>query len=164
MKILCLAAIATTLLSPVAAYAAPVTTSPGKNAVHSAESNVLNGSGDIVTLTGTIEKGKKKTVLEIEASVSVAGSASLNAVYVSATINGYFPANPYFSTTHCNSANAQLCTITQTFWLDIDAAEAANVGAYVGQPLNIIVAGGNQAFAGAGLNYNASFTARVVKK
>ena len=162
MKVFRTFVVASILLSPICSLA--VTTSPGKNAVSVSETGTLNGNGDILPLAGQILKGKAKTVVEVQATISVQGNASLPAVYLTANVNG-IPINPgYFRTSQCDTGSVQNCSFTQTFWIEIDAAELISPGLFVGVPLDITLPAGNVNFAGSGLPYTATFTARVGKK
>lgn len=147
----------------VAASAAPVTDSPGKNSVHVTESNSLNPTGDIVPLTGTIAKGKKKSVVEIQVTLAVTANASVPALYFTPGING-FSINPAGNTMQCVSGATYPCVFTATYWADLDALEAANPGMFAGQPLLIRVTGGNYLATGSGIPYTATLTARMAKK
>ena len=52
--------------------------------------------------------------------------------------------------------------MTVPFWLDLDAAEAANPGVFIGKPLNIELLGG--AFSSPDGIYHATLSARMEKK
>lgn len=156
-----LSLIAAVLLSPVISQAASVTTSPGKNSVFAREGAVLTANGDFPDLTGQIEKGKKKTVLKIEATTMIEGHAAVPGAYLAVTVNGLAAS---MASGQCDQASSHFCSLTGTYWLDLDAAELIIPGAFIGQPLNITLTGGNSAVAGAGLQSIASFSAEVVKK
>ncbi len=160
-KSLKLSLIAAVLLAPVISQAAPVTTSPGKNSVFAREGAVLDATGDFPDLTGQIEKGKKKTVLKVEATALIQGNAAVAGAYLAMTVNGLTTA---MASGQCDPASTHFCSLTGTYWLDLDAAELIIPGAFIGQPLNITLTGGNSAVAGAGLQSLASFSAQVVKK
>lgn len=145
------------------------TTSPGKNAVFVSASNLsLPTSGTATLLTGQITKGKKKTVLAIEAMLTSIGQFSgPRTDTISPTVNGITvePASSALALVNCPtiSSTSFACTVTGTWWLDIDAAEAAHAGMFVGQPLNITLTGSEIGGVGdSGLI--ATLTARVQKK
>jgi hypothetical protein len=67
--------------------------------------------------------------------------------------------------TQCNTASAVDCTVTGTFWLDLDAAaEAADPGMYLGKPLNISLSAGSVAGGYSGRPYKETLSAQLVKK
>jgi hypothetical protein len=47
----------------------------------------------------------------------------------------------HFSMTQQCPSNITFCTVTGMFWLDLDAAEAAHKGIFLGKPLNITLSG-----------------------
>jgi hypothetical protein len=163
MKTFPIFVVASMLLSPVFALAVTTTTSPGKNAVSITASGTLDGVGDITPITAQILKGKAKSVIEMQASISVEGNPSLSSIYLAPSINGT-PMTPVGQSSQCNSGSSSECAFTDTFWMDIDAAEAITPGSFVGQPLTIHMTAGNSSIGGSGLDYTATFTARMGKK
>lgn len=147
----------------VAGAAHAQTTSPGKTAVHAQATGNLNTVGDITTMTGQILKGKAKSVVEINATISIMPSSNLPGAYLRARING-INANHGNTYSQCQQVSSDRCLITATFWADIDALETANPGSFVGQPLDIEIAGGNVLAYNDPLAYWATFTARMGKK
>lgn len=165
MRYIQLLAVSVCLYVPVVVRAEPTTTSPGKSSVFAEEhSGMLDSVGNITPLAGQIAKGKRKTVVRIDATVGINGNPAVTGVLVLASVNGHFAQPGFAYANQCSTASAVQCSATGTFWLDIDAAETAFPGVYVGQPLDIQVVGGNQAVAGMGLSYHVSFSAQVVKK
>jgi hypothetical protein len=152
------------VLCPLAVHAAALTTSPGKTSVSVSDSGTLDMAGNIVPLSAQITKGAKKRILQITATLSVTDDAALPAIFVVPTVNTYIVTSTTQFSTTCDPAGGNSCLVTAIFWLDLDAAEAAYPGVFVGQPLNISLAGGNTTFAGGGLGYNAGFNATMVKK
>jgi hypothetical protein len=150
-------------------------TSPGKNSVFVSAAGVPLTSF-ATTLTGTIQKGRRKTVLAIETMYSDAGSYPTPAVDrvlgTIVTVNGVQaqpnPQSNWQYLVDCGFFNTApvACAVAGTFWLDIDAAELANPGSFVGQPLVVeFVAGDLTAGALVGsLPMDASMTVRVQKK
>jgi hypothetical protein len=55
-------------------------------------------------------------------------------------------------------------TATGTWWLDVDAAEAANPGMFIGKPLNITLSGAEDTGGPSNTSLTATLTARVQKK
>lgn len=123
------------------------TTSPGKKAVY------VDQTGETVStvsaaltpaLTATIEKGKKKTVLEIDLTITDIVRTSMG-MGVAPFVNGFsdvvlpHPGTNIqnFVLTTCDASTWVKCTTNGHFWVDIDAAEAAHAGMFVGQPLVI---------------------------
>src|SRR5262245_59375758 len=67
-------------------------TSPGKTAVHVSASRVPFCSGSLISLSGTIAKGKKKQVLTIDGMALVVSAASTtNSLLLQVTVNGVSP-------------------------------------------------------------------------
>jgi hypothetical protein len=148
------------------------TTSPGKNSVFvSASSLTLPSTGDDSTLlTATITKGKKKTVVAIEGMLTKIGSLTGPRIErIWPTINGILvepgeSGEPDVAQVNCPTINLTLfCTITGTWWLDIDAAEAANPGMFIGKALTIRLMGEEITLNGDS-SLAATLTARVQKK
>ena len=162
MKVFHASLIAAVLLVAMSSYAA--TTSPGKTSSFASGDGGLDGVGDIPPLTAQILKGKSKTVIKIDASVSTATNAVLVGDYLDPSVNGYplMPSSYIYG--QCSATNGAYCTLTATFWMDVDAAELAHPGVYVGQPLNVTLQGGNSATGGAGIAYFATLSVTVVKK
>jgi len=158
-------AAAVLLLLPALSHAAPVTTSPGKTSVFVSETAVLDGIGDIPQITAQILKAKAHQVLRLDVTIIVDGSPLVAGMYTRAQVNG-LDMNPgaLLPTSQCDTTSILRCSVTGTYWLDIDTAEAGTPGAFVGQPLNIAVIGGNKAASGGGLPCTSSVSAQMVKK
>jgi hypothetical protein len=124
----------------------------------------LNGTlhpsmGSIAPLVGQLE-GKRRMVLKVDGKVEAKSGPLVNqisaALYVNGgLVDGVIHANP------CPPFSS--CTMAATWWLDLDAAEMANPGTIVGQPLNIELGGGLSTGSG-GNSYVASFSAQLFKK
>ena len=139
------------------------TTSPGKSAVYVSQSGVPVGTTFTQLITGTIQKGKKKRVVEADLTLIDSGN-SAGAIGVGPVINGLAlvmePTTTHIQLADCPSLSLNRCTATGHFWLDLDAAEAAHPGVFINQPLVIELWGiGDVAFTGM-----ASLRARLVKK
>jgi hypothetical protein len=155
------------------ATAVNYSTSPGKNAAFEASTS------DVLTvylpkLTATIEKGKRRTVLAIEAAYTDGPYGPIygvRALGLGVTVNGV-AVQPNSAATQQNVIDCGLvdtppagCTIVGTFWLDIDAAELANPGVFVGQPLSIVMSAGHVGGGPPPANpMDASLSVRVQKK
>ena len=160
------------------ASAVNYSTSPGKNSAFEASTgNPLTAAGT-TQLTATIEKGKKKTVIAVEATYGdgpyIPTSVQKRALAMNVTVNGVTmhpdPAASYQYVIDCGwamgSGPPAACFTTGTFWLDIDAAELANPGVFVGQPLSIVLTAGDVAASPLiGVTpMDASLSVRVTKK
>jgi hypothetical protein len=148
--------------------------SPGKNAAF------VSATGVLTTYTtqpvATIAKGRRNTVLAIEASYSDGASyptpAGMRVLGMQVYVNGVGvqpnPFGTYEFLTDCGfvDTDSNACSVTGTWWLDIDAAELANPGQFVGQPLTVSLMAGDLA-AGPLVGIvpmDTSLTVRVTKK
>jgi hypothetical protein len=141
-------AIAALVIAPVGPNQAfGASTGPGKKSAF--ESSDFNGFGDIPAgvsplLTATIVKGKKKNVLVVEATLSTGSSPSSSYLYLRTDVNGWEiePLDGGGSSQVLTDCNGTPCTLTAAWWLDLDAAEAAHPGVFIGQPLTVTLRGG----------------------
>jgi len=119
-------------------------TSPGKNAVFVASPFGPLPMATATLLSGTIVKGRAKRVLAIEGMFTTGfGPAVGDVVLLGArvdTISGTLAVVPPDAGFRCTFG--QQCTLTGTFWLDLDEAEANNPGTVVGKPLTVRLVGG----------------------
>jgi hypothetical protein len=148
--------------------------SPGKKAAFVSSTGVLTTY--TIQASAGIEKGKRNTVLAIEASYSDGASyptvAGMRVLGMQVSVNGvYAQPNPFGSyqfLTDCGYVDNDpvACSVTGTWWIDIDAAELANPGLFVGQPLTVnLIAGDLAAGALVGVvPMDTSLTVRVQKK
>lgn len=117
-------------------------------------------------LTATILKGRSKRALVIEAMV-VDRSSALIFLRMGPSVNGV-AVKPFANTAvPCDPSNGiTACTASGVWWLDLDAAEAANPGVFIGQPLVVTLVGGDVITAdGPGPGpYDASLVVRMIKK
>lgn len=126
-------------------------TGPGKKAAF--ESDDFGGSGDIplntvTLLTASIVKGKKKQVLVVEATLSGGSSPVSGTLSLSVDVNGVEAEPRGFGGNRvrqqCQDGSfAGLCAVTGTWWLDLDAAELADPGVFINQPLTVTLKGGD---------------------
>ena len=144
------------------------TISPGKESAFASSADVSplpNSDPANPLLSVTIEKGKRRRVLVIEATVEDRSSA-LILLRIGPSVNGVGVQGPNASV-NCDPANGvTVCTASGVWWLDLDAAEAASPGTFVGQPLVVKLVGGDAITAdGPGPGpYGASLVVRMVKK
>jgi hypothetical protein len=123
-------------------------TSPGKTGVYASTTAAVIFGSPATVLTATIEKGKKKRVVEVEvASTVTASPPGAGALIVTATVNGLPILEPTNAGSTVSTGAACLnpptgCSVTAQYWLDLDAVEAAHPGVFVKQPLNIAVQAG----------------------
>ena len=127
-------------------------TSPGDTSVFVSKADVsLPGCNQTAILTATIKRGKAHHVLMVQAMMlfegqlpPVTGPAVISA---SPTVNGISiePSGhggiTHFSMGQQCPSNVTFCTITGMFWLDLDAAEDAHKGMFLGKPLDITLSG-----------------------
>jgi hypothetical protein len=150
------------------------TTSPGVNSVFVSSSGLglPTSTGPTTLLTGTITKGKHRTVVAIEGMLTTIGSNQGQRVdQIWPTINGVivepkFGGEPHVAEVNCPTMtfpSTSFCTTTGTWWLDIDAAEAANPGMFIGKALTITLMGAETTGNGDSA-LSATLTARVQKK
>jgi len=133
--------VATVLAGAVSAPPAfaDASASPGKNAAYASANGFVADAAFDPAVSVTLEKGKRKRVLEVFGSVTdFDGGADLALV---PRVNGLSVMEPMRlpaavtlqAGNLCDAGNA--CTASSEWWLDLDAAEAANPGVFVGQPL-----------------------------
>jgi hypothetical protein len=118
-------------------------------------------------LTGTITKGRAKTVVAVEGMLTNIGQSSgQRNETIFPTINGISlePAG-FRAQVNCPQIGPSLvtCTTTGTWWLDLDTAEAAHPGMFIGKALTITLVGLELTGNGDG-GLGATLTARVQKK
>jgi hypothetical protein len=154
-------------------------TSPGKNSAFVSTTGVLRYFfTDEAKSTATIEKGKKKTVLAIEATLSDGVSyptpSAIRVLGILVRVNGVTawpnPNASYQYYTDCGfdgDVAPVACSVSGTFWFDVDAAELANPGQFVGQPLVVELTAGDLPGGGALVGVtqvDTSLSVRVQKK
>jgi hypothetical protein len=125
---------------------------------------MLDNNGYTAALTGMLSRGSARTVVRVDATFMVADKDSVLAVQVYALLNGKFQGGGFGSVNNACSSLHPNCSVTGTFWFDVDELEAASAGNFVGQPLNIAVVGGPLTGTAAGESYQLTFSAQVVKK
>ncbi len=128
----------------------------GKTTAATSASGVAFNTNPAISVT--IEKGKKKRMLLV---TGIASAPSTTATVVLwARVNGIEmePQDGVDSAigVKCDGA----CTLTGSWWLDIDAAEAANPGVFVSVPLIVEI----EALSSGTMTGKFSVTASMVKK
>jgi hypothetical protein len=132
-------------LATVSNTAHGASASPGKTAVYASTTATLADDVPVQLLSGTIQKGKKKRVLEVEISLSavLALNYADGTIILRPTVNGLAILEPlpsgvidYAFKMHFGLGNWGQ---TYAYWVDLDAAEAAHPGMFIGQPLVIEV-------------------------
>jgi hypothetical protein len=161
-----LSALAATLVLSSSAMAfesscpAPCTVPP-KNALFMRDSGSLLAGG--LSLSGNLQKGIRKTVVRLDVTFSLLVTANITDISVMPEVNGRWIT---FDMTGCDVAKTSLCTLTATYWYDVDAMEAAHPGEWVGKPLQVVVYGSTSVptLYSNGRPYDMSFAAQIVKK
>jgi len=148
------------MVSAAAGAGRAASTSPGKNAAF--ESATINPIPvpPATLLTATILKGKKRTVLAVEAMLTASAGPALKFT-IRPTVNGV-DMEPQGAASQEGCSASIPCSATGTWWLDLDAAETANPGTFISQPLTITLIGGEQ--SGAAIDGHVTMTARLQKK
>ncbi len=139
-------------------------TSPGKSSAYeSSNGNVLSTS-DATLLTATIAMGRSKSVVEVTATVHYDVGVVTTEPTLTVTVNGVTaqPTTGGFYT-NINQRCSAACTVSGNWWLDLDAAEAANPGMFVGKTLSVHLIG-REGLGGGGETYMATLAARMQKK
>lgn len=144
------------------------TISPGRESAFASSADVSplpNPDPSNPLLSVTIEKGKRRRVLVIEATVEDRSAASI-LLRIGPSVNGLGVQGPSASENCDPATGVTVCTATGVWWLDLDAAEAASPGTYINQPLIVKLVGGDVITAdGPGPGpYGASLVVRMVKK
>jgi len=144
---------ATLAVAPVLAASA----SPGKSSAFVSAKDVTIVTGFIPVASATIVKGKKRRVLAIEAMLTTPEFPIFPVIGV--RVNGIQPEPDSTASGWCPDHH---CTVTGTWWLDLDAAEAQSPGVFVGQPLLVELMAGNG--GGGEPTANVSLTVRMEKR
>ncbi len=149
-------------------------TSPGGNSVYESATGVPLPVGPAPLLVGTISKGLRSRVLEVNAMLTVGvpfgpGIELSLLVDVNGVLMEPLPSGPFGAVQSCVDIGfgASGCTISGTWWLDLDAAEAASPGVFLRKPLTITLFGGlvpGPAPPPAGIPADISFSAVMEKK
>ena len=135
-------------------------TSPGKNSAF--ESTTVNPIPvpPVTLLTATISKGKNRTVVAVEAMITASAGPALKFT-IRPTVNGV-DMEPSGAASQEGCSASIPCSATGTWWLDLDAAELANPGTFIGKLLTITLIGGEE--GGAAVDGHVTMTVRLEKK
>jgi len=157
--------IAVSIVAVIATSAPAATTSPGKSSVSASGFGVTlpdGVTGEAVLVSGTILKGKAKQVVVIEGALATYFQSIFP--FLRAKVNGVVAEGAVVAA-DCKNTSSTRCSVAGVWWLDLDAAETANPGVFIGQPLTIELFGGTDTFAppisGTG---DVSMSARLQKK
>jgi len=156
-----LATLFTVLLGAAPAGAAPESTTPGKTSVFARETAPLGGGGVMTPLVGQILKGKKKQVLRVDATLTTESDVLGAEIQFTIVANGNTLGT---AVGHCDAPTTVSCSVSGSFWLDLDAAETAVPGSVIGVPVIISMTGGSTSALDVGELYAATFSAQLVKK
>jgi hypothetical protein len=160
------------LCLPMIAYG-DASTSPGKHSVH-ASANDLSLPGfqtsAVLTplLTGTIAKGLPKRILMVHGLLTSIGAGE-NA-YIKPRCNGvdFEPTDDFgngsASSVNCPADATLACSASGSWWLDLDAAEAAHPGVFIGKPLVIELLGFTNLYNGIPGPLVANMSAQLDRK
>jgi hypothetical protein len=125
----------------------------------------------LTTPAATLAMGKPKRLLVVDATLTSGLAAPMPMVLtMTAVANGAMmePTTPMGVVMDCGGSVmnpiAPLfgCTLSGTFWLDLDQAETGNPGTFIGMPLSVVLRGGNAA-GGGGMPVYASMTVHLEK-
>jgi len=164
--VLCVSAVVVAAAIGLSTTAWPAAPKLPANAAFQAVNGVVLNDGNnppVVALSAALKQGRKKHVVAVEATMQVSPSvASLPSLRVQ--VNGY-PANGPTVTIDCKLVNSSRCPLAGSWWLDLDAAEAAHPGVFIGKMLIVELLAGNETVAPP-TNPSAEVTmsVRLVKK
>src|SRR5262245_17288756 len=156
--------IATPALASIQSSCPAPCAKPPKTALFMREAAVLNGFSGTNHLIGTLSRGSAHTVVRVDATIALLGRGSITGLSLGAEINNVPAAFEYQAVAGACADTHQYCTVTGTFWFDMDELETANPGTFVGQPLNIDLSAFPLVGLAVGSPYRLSFSAQVVKK
>jgi hypothetical protein len=146
-------------------------TSPGETSVFVSKADVtLPGCNQTAIITATIKRGKRHHVLMVQAMMLVEGFippvTGPAVISASPTVNGIsIEPSGHGGITHFSMGQQcpSNCTITGMFWLDLDAAEDAHKGMFLGQPLDITLSG-EACNSGGGVITHATLVGQLLEK
>jgi hypothetical protein len=136
-------------------------TSPGKSSAFESSGFMFVPASPATLLTATIAKGKKKKVLAIEATLSTDTGAS-GVLEIRPLVNDVAVEGGVVSVA-CQPGLVH-CSVSGSWWLDVDAAEAANPGVFVKQPLVVRLVGGYLAGGDPDIAATGTLSVRVESK
>jgi hypothetical protein len=120
----------------VSSVFADATVSPGKTAAYVSKANAPVTGSFTSIVTASIAKGKKKRVLEVDLmATDITGTNP--ALVIQPAVNGITMEPSGYNSAVVDCVGGFVCTATGQWFLDLDAAEIANPGMFIGQPLAI---------------------------
>ncbi len=124
----------------------------------------LNGNFDaaglIAPLTATLAHGKKHSVLRIDVMLLSTLTNNARGLFETVSVNSTSLAQQPIQACPTD----QPCVLTATYWLELDAAEAASPGMFFKGPLQVNVSGGViNINAGIGNHYEATLAVQLLK-
>jgi hypothetical protein len=138
------------------------TLSPGTNVAYTYLTNLPLTTGYNEVTQVTLSKGKANRIIEADVQVTDTDElADAFASYVS--VNGVMMVPQQYNIpvmTDCNHAYAN-CTMTSSYWADLDELETANPGTFKNQPLIFHIFG---ITGGSNTNSSLSVRVRMLKK
>ncbi len=157
-----------TLAIPASPVLGDSTTSPGKGSVFVAHQGY--DSCCSVPLGGTISRGRAEHVLLVDVTFKVVNTWGCSPTDIDIwppEVNGVMlhpdDAGSISASATCNGVGVLCPTITGTYWLDLDAAEAAHPQTFINKLLNITAQGRWYGVA-CSVFTSASMAARLIKK
>ncbi len=118
-------------------------TSPGKIAAYASTTSAQIKDFDTI-LSASLKRGKRHRVVEVDFSVTVPTAPSNGSLSGVAVVNGLTilePSKLETTITAVETCSTPLipCLLNGHFWLDLDAAEAAHPGVFMGKPIVVEV-------------------------
>jgi hypothetical protein len=146
-----------------------------KNSAAAHYSGDFDSSSISVVATATLDKGKAKRLLLVNATVATPDDEPGVDILASITANGVLlNKGTGAGTTHIHTScsgdgtiDAAGCTVSATAYLDLDAAEEANPGVFKKQPIvvNLAVFGNTSWFSGSNpVSGVATLVVQMIKK
>lgn len=158
---LCMAA----LLLAAPGLASAEFTGPGKTTAYASSNSPVGGlaSGAPSPVAAlSIVQGKSKRVLDIAATMFVQSGAAVGPV-LTVEVNGFDVEPTAGAVTGIGELCSGSCTVSGNWWLDLDKAEIAHPGLYLGQELQVVLRA-YDGLSGGGQNFTATLSAKMEKK
>jgi hypothetical protein len=138
---------------------------PGKNSAFASttDQTVLPIWGPTPVLSTSIAKGKRKRVVKLEAMLTIRDfGATIPGIMPS--VNGFGDMLRPFARAITTCSTVTACMVSGTWYLDIDEAEEAHPGSFVGQTLQIDLLAGEIAGGPDNVPWDASLSAIMIRK
>ena len=158
--LLALAIITAPAFFPHPATAADIT--PGKNSAFASkvDQTPLPQYSNTPLVSATISQGRSKRVLSIHATLNIRGPGTF-VPGIAPTVNGTGAEMVRVSSDCSQQAD---CSLSGNWYFDVDAAEAANPGQFIGQPLIVNLLGGEISSTSPVVPWDISLSVLMVKK